>query len=324
VLVATALAFVPRASRAAAPPTDQERAYELVESAASDRARGDLEAAIEKLKAAIKLYPEPALVYNLGRLYEDTEVLDLAQYQYELCLREATALEVQSRARDGLARVSEARKSGRLLLSGVPDGARLQIDGQPVAAPPAGESMKLPAGPRRLEVSAEGFQPLAITVDVPGGRVLKRTVTLVAATPAPKISHGEPPSEATVQGGATRFGPWPWVTLGVGAAVAATGGALLGLGQADYDTVESADGWGTAEVTGISVADAESLIASGDEKVLAGWTLLGVGSAAVIAGVVLAVLPEAREETAISLVSIPTVVVSERGAIVTLTVPGGW
>jgi hypothetical protein len=65
------------------------------------------------------------------------------------------------------------------------------------------------------------------------------------------------------------------------------GGVLVGLGQAEWDDVTGAEGWGTPEVTGISRGDAEAAIASGETKQTAGWALVGVGAVALGTGIAL-------------------------------------
>jgi tetratricopeptide (TPR) repeat protein len=74
-------------------------------------------------------------------------------------------------------------------------------------------------------------------------------------------------------------GPWPWVTLGAGAAVAIVGAILLGLAVADVSTVENAPLHSTW-------AAVEGAYDRAEPMSIAGATLLGLGGAVMIGGLV--------------------------------------
>ena len=85
---------------------------------------------------------------------------------------------------------------------------------------------------------------------------------------------------------------WGWTTLGLGAAIAATGGVVLGLGVRRYDDVH-ADA--SSHVADLTRQEAQTIQDDGDRRVTSGLVLLAVGGAAVAAGiVVLATRHDAR------------------------------
>lgn len=93
-------------------------------------------------------------------------------------------------------------------------------------------------------------------------------------------SHHEPAATAPSAGP----GAGPWVVLGVGAAAAVAGGVLMGLAVADVALVENAP----PASTWSSVRDAYG---RSEAESIAGAVLLGVGGAAMIGGLVWAVVP---------------------------------
>ncbi len=85
-------------------------------------------------------------------------------------------------------------------LTGVPAGARVSIDGVPVAVAPLTTPLRVDLGKRQLRVELEGYETLTRTLDVPGATALQvelaltpksRTATLAVLTsePAALIAH---------------------------------------------------------------------------------------------------------------------------------------
>lgn len=99
-------------------------------------------------------------------------------------------------------------------------------------------------------------------------------------------------------------GVGPWITIGVGSAVAVTGAVFLGLGQRDQNSVSNAPG-------GSSFTDFEGQADRGPRRTKTGIALLSVGAAGVLGGVIWQ-LTGGREE-AIPEVSIGPTGVSVRG-----------
>lgn len=74
----TAFAQVKTAAAPAPAQTPQARAAELFSKGAEAYRRGDLQQAVTSLREAYALDPQPVLLYNLGRAYEDLGDIDSA------------------------------------------------------------------------------------------------------------------------------------------------------------------------------------------------------------------------------------------------------
>ncbi len=74
-------------------------------------------------------------------------------------------------------------------------------------------------------------------------------------------------------------GPGPWITIGVGGAALVTGAVLVGLGQRDQKTVDSA-------APGSSFATVQETADRGPRRTKAGVALMGLGAASVIGGII--------------------------------------
>jgi tetratricopeptide (TPR) repeat protein len=74
-------------------------------------------------------------------------------------------------------------------------------------------------------------------------------------------------------------GPGPWITIGVGSAAVVTGAILVGLGQRDQKSVESA-------APGSSYSMVQEMADRGPRRTKAGVALMAVGGAGVIGGII--------------------------------------
>ena len=74
-------------------------------------------------------------------------------------------------------------------------------------------------------------------------------------------------------------GPGPWITIGIGSAALVSGAVLVGLGQRDQNSVQSA-------APGSSYAMVEEMADRGPRRTTAGIALMGVGAAGVIGGII--------------------------------------
>jgi tetratricopeptide (TPR) repeat protein len=74
-------------------------------------------------------------------------------------------------------------------------------------------------------------------------------------------------------------GPGPWITIGVGGAAVVSGAVLVGLGQRDQKSVESA-------VPGSSYSTVQEMADRGPRRTKAGIALMAVGGVGVIGGVI--------------------------------------
>jgi hypothetical protein len=115
-------------------------------------------------------------------------------------------------------------------------------------------------------------------LDRPAAKTGAKSVPEPAAPPASR----EAPAESAAQ---PRI--WPWVGLGLGAALAGTGTLLYVLGANDHAELTDAPGYGdTGAVVPLTERRARELVDSGDDKKLWGGVALGVGGALIATSVV--------------------------------------
>ncbi len=150
-----------------------EKAHTIARTAKVFADEGRVDEAIGLYLEAYALDPAPALLYNLGRLYERKGDLARARAQYE------RVIEGESRPGGGgadsrLSRMARARLDsildrvpGTLVVTSSPAGASIKVDGRPVSA---GAGIPLKRGSHEVEVTLKGHAPERRTAEVlPGG-----------------------------------------------------------------------------------------------------------------------------------------------------------
>ncbi len=267
-------------SAVAKPPTTEQAAQRLHERAREAYGKAEYVQAIELWREAEKLHPHWKYAYNLANvLYEERDFQD------------AWAALVRAEARDVPARfvgnVAELRAKitskllathARLTLTVEPAGARVTIDGKPW---PSGEIRWASGSQSRIEVRADGHLSVIQTwTHAPGGRLDRRIALKPAPTPPP-IGVAYPGVALDVPG---------WITAGVGVATVAGGAVALALANSDAEEFNAppatvTDRWDSHDD---HVAAGEAI----QRQQLVGVVLLGVGGAAVVAGVLMVVLDD--------------------------------
>ena len=267
---------------------ERARALGVAESdrADLDAACGKAEAAVLKLGALVTLRVEPAeaAVRVEGAAWPGGRVLlTRAASQVVVTCDGYRTLERLLEHPLGTAPTFELRlealpRSGAVSVTGTPVGAIVRLGGSQIGALPRAARADLPAGSYRIEVSHPGFVPTTTTVRIEAGKTAEVSVTLVAATPV-VTNRATGPSGLSI--GA-------WTTLGLGAAAAGTGIALLvraaGLAS-DGDALNEAP-----------PPDFDARFSSArddfDGSLTAGATLVGLGAAALVGGAVLWLLDD--------------------------------
>lgn len=126
---------------------------------------------------------------------------------------------------------------GRVLLRGVPDGARIAVDGVTVATTPLAQPLDVAPGRRLVRVVKEGWQPWEQEVVVASGGATELGVQLA---PEGGPAGG---AAAVVEGEREERGfeyPWyAWTTTGLTAAGLGVGVAFIVLGQQKGDEAKT-------------------------------------------------------------------------------------
>jgi hypothetical protein len=164
------------ADTAAAPPSPEERAATLKKQgdAAMDALRYD--EAIDDYTQAYALSPDPALLYNRGRVHQARGEWPAALADLERFAHDATP-ELRQRVPKLDELLAEARGHvATVTLTSNVDGARVLVRKTQVGITPIPGSLQLDSGPAIVEVLAEGFFDWRRELELKGGA----TTVLVA------------------------------------------------------------------------------------------------------------------------------------------------
>ena len=174
--VAAILLAVPRSaaapthpSRPPASPSDEAAGRQHFQRGLELLNIQDYDGALAEFEASYRLSHRVSVLYNIGlarqALHRYPEAVDaLEQY-----MREAAS--ISPARRDALnAAITEIRGFiAELTLRGVPDGARVRIDGAAAGTTPFARPIRVSAGSHRIDVSADGFDDARDVVSVAGG-----------------------------------------------------------------------------------------------------------------------------------------------------------
>jgi hypothetical protein len=240
-----ALSLLAGAARAGDPSAgDKETARGLMASGMSKYQAGDYQGALSDFEAADLIMAVPTTrtavgkaQEKLGRLLEARDTLigvarmpkDPKESEpFEQARREAAALE------QDLARRIPALK---LAVSGPPQGTAVtaSIDGTAIPQALVAVERKLNPGTHRVKVSAPGFEPVEITVELAEGE--QKTLP-VALKPAGAGGAPQPqPTDGDSQGG---ISPVAWVGFAIGGAGIIAGAVTGGLAMSKTSELEEA------------------------------------------------------------------------------------
>lgn len=306
---------VAHAERAHAQEGDLARARALYDEAGELERRGQWPQAVEKLRAALRIRETPNLRYALGWALENDDKLLEARAEYDVAERTArgTAEDVAQLAR---ARRAELDAKTPVVRVTVPAAwrasARVTVDGRD--APVQGGASVLPVNPgaRVVRVEGAGGAPVERIVYVSRGETKSVDVSAPDRDAASgethvaqrRFPHREGAARRDADEGAHGDRVVPWVLVGGGAALAATGAVLLVSSFADasrrddamnaWCTQTACTGGNTATVPETPQAaaqrqEAEDAAARGNMKQTAAAILGGAGVVAAAVGGVLLV-----------------------------------
>lgn len=174
---------------------------------------------------------------------------------------------------------------GSLEIEGGVEGAEVVVGGETRGRLPLEGALRVPTGSVQLEVRAPGHAPYRDTLTVRPGQVTTARVAMAplapeAETTTPHPESATPEAEATPTSGGGPDLTAPLVILASGGAVAAVGAVLLGLAFGDKAYVEDPPDGTTWSEDREAARDRVPTFAA------AGEILLGVGAAALAAGLV--------------------------------------
>ena len=237
---------------------------------------GRFEDAIREFNKAYRLDPNPVLVFNMARAFEETKQYAPAIEFYKRYLSMAPDSPDRQAVEDSIRTLELLAAQGQpqtvaLAVVSQPDGATVFVDGREVGVTP----MKLDVAPGKHFIALEhaGFLRSSEELTVESGRPLERRVVLVQA----------PPSTAEAASGTRTGSVWPWVAVG-------TGGALLAASAVTgWQAYRKADKLDQLDADPSLGDDAlyNDLRDSGQAYALTTDALLVTGSISLVTGVVL-------------------------------------
>lgn len=205
----------------------QSDAKARYEQGAQAYAAGRFKDAIDLFLDADALAPSAALSFNIARAYEKIGDDAACLQWYRDFLRRApeakNAGEVAARIAE-LEGVLASKGVQQLSVFSSPPGATVSVDGMPKGVTPF--TGQFAPGSHALTLSLKGYvdNQLAIELDAKRARDVSVGLTPAVAGEAAASSSSPAAGSSQPDRSGPRFGPWPWVTIGVGAA--ALGGAL--------------------------------------------------------------------------------------------------
>jgi tetratricopeptide (TPR) repeat protein len=254
---------------------------------------GRFEQAVSEFLAAERLAPRAALSFNIARAYDQLGDAGRAlQYYRDYLRREPGA----KNAAETTVRVKELEAAlaskgvQQLSVRSEPSGASLRIDERLVGATPwTGE---LSPGPHRLVLAAPGHVEHSRSVQLPQAHALDVELRLEpnsAAVPTSEAPASADVAQRVEQEPVTRtgFGPWPWVSLGAGAA------ALVGSLGFELARRSAED-----DVDGASHSVYHDRYDAMQGRRNTARVLLGIGGALAVTGGVLLYLDHQRQSSA--------------------------
>jgi hypothetical protein len=259
--------------------------------------QGRFKDACDKFELSMQLDPSPGTLLNLGNCYEPQGDLLRALSTFEQALNDAQHTTDKKR-RQVWSNASKERIASltqripELSIDGAEPGSSVLLDGQPFQR--LGESLRQNPGHHQLEVSAPGKRTYIKAFELPEGQrlgihlpPLEREAPVVAA-PAP-LAASTPPVEPSPE---RRFGFWPYVAGGSGAALIGTSVITGLMASSKAKRLEQECSGKTCDPSLESVKNsAASLAVATDVLWISGAVILG-------AGVTLFVLDHRKSESA--------------------------
>mgnify|MGYP003593492458 CR=1 FL=1 len=272
--------------------------------------KGEFEAARIKLLQAASLRPMPKTFLNLCVVEQQMKLEEEAIKHCRAFLAAKDADPATAKTvHDGIFRELE-QVTGRVAIE-APKGASVEVDGHLLGVAPFPGPVDLKVGERTLSVGA-----VSVKIAVRSGQVV--TAKLVpeepAPAPPPAAAPGAPPepSPPPPREAPTERGSWlvPAVLAGVGVVGLGVGGglALASSGKASSLDAARATRAGTCGPTGAECADLQSAYDAGKGLQTGSYVAYGVGGAALLGAVVVALVKAPWRERRASARSTPTLV----------------
>jgi hypothetical protein len=191
-LVAGVLAALARPALAA-PPGNKAEARRHFQVGVTEAQAGAYREAVIEFTRAYELYPNFAVLYNLGTAQAALGDAAAAMTSFERYLAEGgKAVSADRRAKVVEEMKALATRTGSIVPHVTPESARLTLDGAALDHPTTGAGLRVNVGIHRLAAAANGYLPAEQTVTVASGDVANVALAL-APVPPPRPEPAPPP-----------------------------------------------------------------------------------------------------------------------------------
>ncbi len=170
---------------------------------------GDAAGALAKFRKAYDVSHDPRLLWNMAACEKSLRHYARAANLVSQYLKDAADMLTA----ENVASATETQKALRtftsdVTLSSVPAGARILVDGEPVATAPLTSPLALDVGQRVVRVEASGYEPWETKVAVAGNEQLKVAVALVSRAGARLRVAASEGDAVSVDGRPVGSGAW--------------------------------------------------------------------------------------------------------------------
>jgi len=268
--------------------------------------KGEFEAARIKLLQAASARPMAKTLLNLCVVEQQMKLEDEAikHCRAFLAAKDADPATAQT-VHDGIFRELE-QVTGRVVIE-APTGARVEVDGHLLGVAPFPGPVDLKVGERTFSAGT-----VSVSVAVRPGQVATAKLVVDEPSPAPPPVVGQPasPQPTPPPAAPAERGSWlvPGVLGGLGVVGLGVGGglALASSGKASNLEAARATRAGTCGPTGAECADLQSVYDSGKGLRTGSYIAYGVGGAALLGAVVVALVTTPWRERQAATRSTPT------------------
>lgn len=265
------------------PQDVQDKASALYEEGNALFAQQAHAPALEKYKEAIALWEHPLIRFNMAvteirleRILEAADDLEKALHYGDKPFKP----ELYQQALDYQALLKG--RVGYIEASCDQAGARLLLDGKPWFDCPKTDKVRVLAGEHAIVGTKDGFLTSSTKVVVDGGEIVREKVKLVPLESAVVLTYPY-----------RRWIPWTLTGLGLAVGLGGVGTWFLGKNQMDDFEAEFSSQCQNGCEPGLTAPEHRSLAAQRDSAELKGQigiVMMGVGGAAAVTGIVLAIM----------------------------------
>ena len=274
------------ATPSGSPPDPQDKGHEKAAArTAYETGVGHFKAkryadAIREFNKAYRVDPNPVLVFNMARAFEELKDYDSAIEFYRRYLEMAPEASDRPGVESALRTLELLQKRAlepakvELSVTSVPDGSRVFLDGREVGATPL--RTELPPGKHFVAVEQKGYARSSTEVNLQVGTPVSEHIDLVKVAAAPSSPEAEHTGNSTAG----------WILVGMGGALlvgAAVTGTLALQKDGELDGLQSESGGNEADFDatqdeGRTLAlTTDGLLLGGAASVITGGVLLFTG-----------------------------------------------